>query len=78
MLVSPCTLCPPWFRPPLAGCAAGVKFLLLHLPLTTTTECSEHSSLHETVCCKHILFDLRRVDGAVVDEDEILQFLRIL
>ena len=32
MLVSPCTLCPPGFRPSLAGCAAGVEFLLLHLP----------------------------------------------
>ena len=33
MLVSPCTLIPPGFLPPLAGCAAGVKFLLLHLSL---------------------------------------------
>jgi hypothetical protein len=32
VLVSPCTLCPPLFRPSLAGCAAGVKFPLLHLP----------------------------------------------
>jgi RHS repeat-associated protein len=24
---------PAWHRPPPAGCAAGVKFLLLHLPL---------------------------------------------
>lgn len=33
MLVSPCTLCPLGFGPSLAGCAAGVKFLLLHLSL---------------------------------------------
>jgi hypothetical protein len=38
LLVSPCTLCPPGFRPSLAGCAAGVKFLLLHLPRTTPLE----------------------------------------
>lgn len=30
--VSPCTLI-PLGRPSLAGCAAGVKFLLLHLSL---------------------------------------------
>ncbi len=34
--VSPCTLI-PLDRPSLAGSAAGVEFLLLHLPLTFDT-----------------------------------------
>jgi len=45
VLVSPCTLCPPGFRPSLAGCVAGVKFLLLHLPPLASLEatCDEHN-----------------------------------
>ena len=48
-MVSPCTLIPLWLRPPLAGCAAGVEFLLLHLPLKAKFVTRSHRSMLEAL-----------------------------
>jgi hypothetical protein len=45
MPVSPCTLIRCW--PPLAICAAGVKFLLLHLPLIDSPAKKQLALQHE-------------------------------
>ena len=43
MLVSPCTLIRS-SRPPLVGCAAGVEFLLLHLPLVSCIDLGDENA----------------------------------